>query len=163
MERNDENSESLNSIESLFSGRFNKRNITKIIFIALVAISMSLYHLYTAGFGTLEAWQQRSITLCFILILIPLVYPTKTKSKHFNIAFDALFFMLAILSIVYTLTVYPDTLFRETSPNQNDLIYGSIMIILILEGTRRTVGYFLTAIILISVLYSFLGNYFPGM
>jgi TRAP transporter 4TM/12TM fusion protein len=45
----------------------------------LVALSFSLFHLYTAVFGTLPSLQQRSVHLGFGLGLIFLLYPSKTE------------------------------------------------------------------------------------
>lgn len=151
------------NIEKIFERSFNNKTFIKIFIIAVIAISMSLFHMYTSAFGTLEAWQQRSITLSFILLLMPFLYPFKTKIKLLRFFMDGLFLLLAIASIIYTLDVYPDILFRKTSPSQADLIFGGIMIALVLEGTRRAVGYFLSIIILLSVLYAYFGNLFPGM
>src|SRR5699024_3851841 len=130
---------------------------------SIVAISMSLFHMYTSGFGILEAWQQRSITLSFILLLIPVLYPLKTRYRFINIIADTIYLILAIIVILYTLNVYPEILFRKTVPNQGDLIFGGITILLVLEGTRRAVGYFLSLIILFFVLYAYFGNYMPGL
>src|SRR5699024_11129640 len=154
--------DSKTSIENIFENKENRKNI-KFLYIALIGICMSLFHMYTSGFGVLEAWQQRSITLSFILLLLPVLFPLKTKFRHVNLLIDGAFLLLALISIIYTINAYPDIMFRKTTPSQADIIFGSIMIILVLEGTRRAVGYFLTLIILGSVLYAYFGNYFPVM
>ena len=43
--------------------------------ITLIAVAMSLFHLYTSGFGTLMAMKQRSVHLAFLVLLTFLLYP----------------------------------------------------------------------------------------
>jgi len=50
-------------------------------FIVAVACAMSLFHLYTAGFGLLLAMKQRAVHLAFVLFLTFLLYPA-TKSRQ---------------------------------------------------------------------------------
>ena len=48
-----------------------------------MCIILSLFHIYTAGFGVLQEWKHRCFHLSFVLSLIFLVYPTrKVKVKH---------------------------------------------------------------------------------
>ena len=48
--------------------------------VSVIAIGMSLFHLYTAGFGTLMAMKQRGIHLAFLMALAFLLYPATSKS-----------------------------------------------------------------------------------
>jgi len=45
--------------------------------IALIAIAMSLYHMYVAGFGPPDAYFFRGTHLIFTMTLIFLLYPLK--------------------------------------------------------------------------------------
>src|SRR5690625_4620934 len=69
------------SIEAIFSRQVRGSKIYKLLFIALAGIAMSLFHLYTSGFGVFEAWQQRMITLSFVLLLIPVLFPFSSKNS----------------------------------------------------------------------------------
>lgn len=53
-----------------FSGMMGK-------LVAAICIIMSLFHLYTAGFGVFEAIKQRNIHLTFVLVLSFLLYPSR--------------------------------------------------------------------------------------
>ncbi len=48
--------------------------------ITVIAVVMSIYHLYTAAFGLLMPIQQRSIHLTFVLSLVFLLYPASSRS-----------------------------------------------------------------------------------
>ena len=50
--------------------------------IALIAISFSLFHLYTAAFGMLPAQQQRAVHLSFVFLLVFLLYPLHRGKIH---------------------------------------------------------------------------------
>ena len=47
--------------------------------IAAIAITFSVFQIYTAAFGTLDAMLQRAIHLAFALCLIFLLYPAKSS------------------------------------------------------------------------------------
>ncbi len=137
------------SVENLFNKNVHKSKLVKLALIAVIAISMSIFHMYTSGFGVFEAWQQRSITLSFILLLVPILFPSKFKIRSLNIIVDSIFLLLAVLVAVYSLQVYPDILFRKTIPNRADTIMGIIAVLLVLDGTRRAIGNFLSILILL--------------
>src|SRR5690606_29344405 len=53
---------------------------------AIIAIVMSLFHLYTAGFGTLLSAKQRSLHIIFAFVLGFIFYPGSKKSKKDKLA-----------------------------------------------------------------------------
>ncbi len=50
--------------------------------VTVIAVSMSLFHLYTAGFGSLMFIKQRAVHLAFLLVLAFLLYPATAKSPR---------------------------------------------------------------------------------
>jgi len=73
------------------------------------------------------------------------------------------FVALAVASGVYILLFYQDIVMRAGAPNTPDLIFGIIMVLLILEATRRATGWVLVIIAGAFLLYNFLGPYIPGL
>src|SRR4030042_4961322 len=70
--------------------------------LTIVAISMSLFHLYTAGYMVFTAMVQRSIHLCFALTLIFLLYPAMAKSPRGRVPLiDWVFILLSVISCLY--------------------------------------------------------------
>lgn len=47
----------------------------------IIAVAFSLFHLYTAGAGTFQAYKQRAVHLAFVLPLIFLLYPSRKREK----------------------------------------------------------------------------------
>lgn len=151
------------SIGKLLSKDGDRSKWYLLVPVAALGLGMSLFHLYTAFQGILPAWQQRSITLAFILLLIPFIYPFKKGPKPLRVGMDVLYFVLSLAVISYTLWAYPEITFRDGSPNTADLIIGTLTVLLVLEGTRRAVGYFMTLIIGVFVIYVFFGDRLSGM
>ena len=53
--------------------------------------------------------------------------------------------------------------FRMGNPNTYDLFFGSVLILLVLDIARRTLGWVLPLIICVFMSYALLGPYFPGI
>lgn len=134
--------------------------------LTIVAISMSLFHLYTAGYMVFTAMVQRSIHLCFALTLIFLLYPAMAKSPRKKVPLtDWAFILLSVISCLY-ITMNWEALseaVRIAEPTGVDIALGIIATLLVLEATRRTAGIALPIVAIAFVLYGFLGPYMPGV
>lgn len=139
----------------------------KIIMI-IIAVSMSVIFIYTSGFGTFDAFIQRSLFIVFGLTLIFLVYPfnpKKGRDSRISI-FDFILILLNILVFTRIIFTYDKLIMRfpYVSPvSKIDLIFGTLAILLILEATRRTMGYPLLLVTISAILFNFLGPWIPGV
>lgn len=145
----------------------NCRKYTGIIavIITIITVSMSLFHLYTAGFGVLLALKQRAIHLGFLLVLIFLLYPIKNKWKENKalLTMDVVLAVLGLLISSYIVINYKELVRRAGIYNSLDEIMAVIAIVLVLEATRRVVGWELPAISLMFLLYAHFGPQMPGV
>jgi TRAP transporter 4TM/12TM fusion protein len=133
------------------------------LFITLLAIAMSAFHLYTAGFGLLLTMKQRAMHLLFVFALGFLMYPATKKSRKDQIAIlDWVFAILGVVVTSYILLNYETLVRRGGLPTQMDLLLGVVAIALVLEITRRSIGPELPIIALIFIGYAFAGPYLPG-
>lgn len=132
--------------------------------IAAVAIGISLFQIYTSIFGTLLGYKQRMIHLTAELVLAYLIYDWrgKTRKKKFSVP-AILVSVILLASITYVFANYSTIARRIGNPGTMDLIIGVIYIILVLEGTRRTVGWPLVIITGLFIIYCFAGPYIPGL
>ncbi len=132
----------------------------------LVAISMSLFHLYTAGYMVFTAMVQRSVHLCFALTLIFLLYPAAGRSSRKKVPLgDWMLILLSVISCLY-ITINWEALseaMRIAEPNSVDITLGIITTLLVLEVTRRTAGIALPLVAIGFILYGFVGPYMPGL
>ncbi|MGB3959766.1 MAG: TRAP transporter permease [bacterium] len=132
--------------------------------IFIIAVAMSAFHLYTAGFGILQAMKQRAVHLSFAFLLVFLLYPmTKGGDKGKIPIYDYLLAILGVSIGVYILANYDQLVLRAGAPTQMDLVMGFIAILLVLEATRRSIGPELPIVAIIFLLYAYFGPYMPGM
>ncbi|WP_174731322.1 TRAP transporter permease [Mesobacillus harenae] len=150
-------------IEELWHSRKEGWNKTRVymLIVTLLAIGMSIFHVYTAGFGTLPSWEQRSIHVVWALLLIFLLFPFK-KGNKFG-AIDVLFLILTMVVGAYIMAGAEEIQSRQGNVSNNDMIFGTLLLGLILEATRRTNGFFMMLIGLFFLVYIFFGQYFPGI
>ncbi|MBN1334102.1 MAG: TRAP transporter permease [Synergistales bacterium] len=143
--------------------RFRKFSGKWAVVISVVAIAMSLFHLYTSGFGILMAMKHRSVHLAFLLTLTFLLYPASKKSPRKRISvFDYVWLALGLCSSLYILFFFDAFSIRGTAITP-DYIMGTILIICVLEASRRTVGKELTLLAILFLAYGFWGEYIPGV
>ncbi|WP_272031783.1 TRAP transporter permease [Oceanobacillus kimchii] len=149
-------------VEELWNSRKEKWNKTRILMsiIALLAIGLSVFHVYTAGFGTLSSWQHRSVHVLWTILLIFLLFPFK-KGKKFGII-DILIILVTVITAGYMLIDAEGIQSRQGNISSIDVIFGTFFIALILEATRRTNGILMAAIGVFFLGYILFGQYFPG-
>ena len=125
----------------------------------IVALCMSLFHLYTAGIGLLQQPVQRAIHVGFTLVLVYMLFPVRHKILR------PLDFVLVVLSLVctgYVVVFNKDIAMRGGSILQHEVVLGLIAIGLVLEGGRRVLGKALPILASIFLLYCYFGSYAPG-
>ncbi|WP_043932907.1 TRAP transporter permease [Bacillus sp. EB01] len=133
-------------------------------FVVLLAISFSIFHIYTAYIGGLGSQLQRSIHLAFVLCLIFLLFPyTKKKIGEAKIPiYDILLAAIGAFVGLYWLLFFDDIVSRVGMNTPLDLTIGALAIILVLEGCRRVVGLPITIIVSVFLVYALFGQYFPS-
>lgn len=134
------------------------------ILVAVLAVSMSLFHLYTSGFGLLLALQQRAVHLAFVLSLVFLLYPMNQKSAKDHVPwYDFILAAVAAYSALYLVIFFNDLIGRAGLPTTADIVMGFIGVGLLLEATRRVSSPILPVIAICFLLYCYYGRYFPAL
>ena len=132
--------------------------------ISAIAITFSVFQLYTAIFGVLDAQLQRAIHLGFGLALSFLLYPTKKSWRRDKLnPFDGLLAILGAMTPAYIVIFYRELVVRSMLPTTLDVIIGTLGIILVIEAARRVVGIPMVCVVLIFITYAFIGPYMPGI
>jgi len=139
--------------------------ITRLI--SSIAVAMSAYHLYTGYFGVPEALLHRSIHLLFTLILIFFIFPPSGKEwgKRFRWT-NGLLILLALLTIGHLFINYDYVITRYpyVHPLSNsDFIFGILLTLLLIEGSRRVIGPALPITAGVFLIYAYVGQYLPGL
>ncbi|MBE0466241.1 MAG: TRAP transporter permease [Candidatus Desulforudis sp.] len=147
------------------TGEVSRRSVTGFFALLLLAVclAMSLFHLYTAGFGVLEAMKQRSVHLSFALVLAFLAFPFSRQYRQKTIpVYDLILALLALTCTKYVFVNYQDLMYRGGKPTTTDLVAGAVCILLVLEATRRVVGKPLVILAGLFLIYGYYGPYMPG-
>lgn len=104
----------------------------------------------------------RAIHLSFAVLLAFLWYPAFASSPKRNIPIlDWVLGVTAAFLASYYLFFYNGILERVGSPNLQDIIAGSIGLVLLLEAARRSLGLPLVIITLVFLVYNYVGQFFP--
>lgn len=137
----------------------------KLVSAALVALSV--FHYYTAGFGIVTEHWHKAIHLAAVLSLIFLLFPGGLVSIGPRIGgvplMDWLLAGAIIVSTLYLPLIFDELTFRIGMPNDMDVLMGTIMVVLVLEATRRAMGWVLPAIVVVFILYALFGNHVGGV
>ena len=133
--------------------------------ITWLAIALAVFHLYTGFAGAYGALIQRSIHLSPILVLTYLLYPTATNKRFyiFGRLLDAIFIIGSVTIGLYIIDQYHVLTFRDGNPNLPDMLLGILAIILVLEATRRVIGWTLPLVAVTFVIYAYWGPNMPGV
>lgn len=143
--------------------------------VGVLLVALSIFHYYTAGFGLLPEMIHRGIHLAFVLGLVFLVFPFSrrgydqpaTSSLLRPLGISIIDWLLAIGAVVAVLHVplipLDDLAFRVGNPTTTDVVLGGLLILVLLEATRRSVGWPLPIIALIFMAYAIYGPSMPGI
>jgi len=167
--------------DSALATRDNGAGLSRILY--YFAIAFALYHIWTAGFGTPVEHEHMGVHLTGLFIMIfagfPLVrtqsaleYRNDTLWRWGNVPlYDWVFAAIGVaaalfLAVSWTgLTVFgyeiPEQALRQGDPSTPDIILGTALVVLVLEITRRSLGFILPMIILVFVAYALLGPQMP--
>ena len=137
-----------------------------------IAVIWCAFQLSIASWLILDSTFIRAIHLGFALLIVFLNYPLFKKTR-FGLKFfsakekipilDYIIGAIAALAAIYIVIDYAGLITRYGVPIPRDIIVGLILIVLLLEATRRVIGPALPVIATLFILYSFLGPHMPSL
>ncbi|MCP4672357.1 MAG: TRAP transporter permease, partial [Desulfobacula sp.] len=135
-----------------------------------IAISWALFQLSLEDFILLNSTYERAIHLAFAISLLFLTTPFIKKSlkklsflsatTHIPVI-DYILAITAACAALYLAFDYQGIGMRLGTPLPRDLIFGVLLVILLLEATRRIIGPALPIIAMAFTTYAFFGPYMP--
>ena len=144
----------------------SKRKLTgwQFYVVAAIAIIASCFHLYTAAFGLFDAMTQRSWHWMFMGVLLFLLNPVTGKRPKNKIdIWDWALAAMVIAGCANILINWEVIAAREGNAKPSDIYLGVMMTLLVIEGTRRSMGWPLPIMAMIALTYGVFGPYFPGL
>ena len=130
------------------------------VFLTGFAVVMSLFHLY-AAVEIVPAYILRPVFVAFALALVFLMFPAAKRFRHRLMWWDVIFAILSIAIAGYILYWGDELGDRATLPTLVDQVVGVSLILLILEGNRRSSTWILPFIICLFIAYALFGPYLP--
>lgn len=147
-----------------------------------VAIIFAVYHYITAGFGLPADHWHMGWHLTGLFILTYAFYPVVKRKASFDLRtgimhmggvpyLDVILMILGVASALYVgfawrgvpLLGIEEQTFRMGNPNNYDMFFGVVIICLVLDIARRTLGWVLPFIISLFIIYALFGPYFSGL
>jgi TRAP transporter 4TM/12TM fusion protein len=130
-------------------------------FVKLVAVVMSVFHLYTA-YAIVGTQTLRPVHVGFVLFLTFLMFPVSRRLRHRIMWWDWIAALLAVAVVCYLIMGGDDFTDRNTMPNTWDIVFGIALIVLVLEAMRRTSGWIMPMVSFCFILYALFGAYLPS-
>ncbi|WP_417421661.1 TRAP transporter permease [Halomonas sp.] len=143
--------------------------------ITIVAVGLSLFQLYSAGIQPLGLFYQRGIHLALIMLLAFLMFPAfgpKRKRGVIGWGIDLIFFAGALITGGYLVFFLDEIINRAGFWSETDILVACIATVTVLEASRRAVGFGMTIIGVLAIVYAFagprgelpwLGEWLPGI
>jgi TRAP transporter 4TM/12TM fusion protein len=125
--------------------------------VMLVAMAMSLYHMYVAGFGPPEALIFRGTHLVFALTLVFILYPLMPERHFAWRLLDALLLAAGWAMVLHILLNYDYFINRIIYIDELttwDKVYSVVSVLVVLEATRRVIGWALPITAMVFLVYA---------
>ncbi|HAS91984.1 MAG TPA: C4-dicarboxylate ABC transporter permease [Clostridiales bacterium] len=142
--------------------KFDSEILTNIVYWSCVIIS--IYHIYTSMFGAPATLKHRSLHVSMMLFLSFLMYRFNNKASLKKVPKYDLF--LAVLSLGITLYMwvdYPNIISRAGVINNLDMIVGTLLVLMVMDVSRRISGWPLTILATLFIIYGLFGKNLPGI
>ena len=134
-----------------------------------VALAWALFQLWYASplpfalrIGVLNDTEARSLHLAFALFLAYLAWPAFRNSPRDRVpAIDWIFALAGAFAAAYLLLFYRELATRPGQPTMTDIVVATTGLLLLLEATRRSVGWPMALLAVLFIAYSMGGQYLP--
>ena len=125
--------------------------------VGAIAVTMSVYHMWVAGFGPPEAVIFRGTHLLFALTLVFLLLPLRPGGGLLARLADVVPLLLgwaAVLHIFVDYQAFTNRIIYIDDLTPWDKFYAVAAVLVVLEGTRRVIGWALPLTAIVFLLYS---------
>jgi TRAP transporter 4TM/12TM fusion protein len=121
--------------------------------------------LLTVTVWLIDPFEQRMAFLGGCLMLVFLLYPFRKsagKKKEALSFVDYLFFGASFVTALYLVWNFQELAERVGEPTRWDILFGIVLGILVLEATRRVIGWVMVILAVVFIVYGFVGQWIPG-
>lgn len=132
--------------------------------VTVMAVAITAYELWLGAVGTHAPLQYSMI---FMTVMLPVTFLVTTASRRLE-NINVLDIALAVVGFgcgVYLLVNierYLNWIQGLTLPTTAEMVVGVTLVLLVIEASRRTVGWGLTSVVLVLMAYTFFGQFLSG-
>ncbi|MBI2713993.1 MAG: TRAP transporter fused permease subunit [Rhizobiales bacterium] len=122
----------------------------------IIAVLMVIYHVWAIAFGTPEAVYFRGTHLLFAMTLVFIIHRRSGAPEGLPSPLDLLLLVLAVAPILYLFVNYDyvvNRIFYVDDLSAMDMIMGVLMTVMVLEATRRVIGWALPITAIVFLVY----------
>ena len=163
----------LQALEEKFDPEMRFREVARplAILTGIILFLLSCYHYYTAGFGIPQATVHRGlhmgITLALVFFSFSAFGARRTEPGPLApLGLPLIDWAMAIAgtaAALYVPWIYSELAFRVGNPLPIDILMGTILIVVLLEAVRRSMGWPLPVIAILFIAYAYFGQSMPGI
>ncbi len=124
--------------------------------VTALAAGLSLYALYWVV-GIVQPQIYRVSFLLITLVLTFVLYPTVPAWRGRVAALDWALAAVSVIVLAWPIVDFDRFVYRAATPNGLDILFGVITTLVVLEATRRTVGWILPVTAIAFLLYGYYG------
>ncbi len=127
-----------------------------------IALVFATWQIYTAAYSPLSSIVLRSMHVGFLLLM---VYSASSAREGRPLALRGLdwaFGIAAMVTGVYQWIFETDLILRAGLPSTEDIVIGTVALLLVFEGARRVLGPALPLICMAFVAYGLFGEHLPA-
>jgi TRAP transporter 4TM/12TM fusion protein len=125
--------------------------------VAAISVAMSLYHMYAAAFGPPETLVFRGTHLLFAMTLVFILYPLVPRGAVAWRVVDALILAAGwamVMHIFVNYDYFMNRIIYIDDLTTWDKVYSVVAVLVILEGTRRVIGWALPLTAMVFLAYA---------
>ena len=126
-----------------------------------VGLAMVAYHMWASQVALFTDYQHQDVHLGFLLTLV-FLQGLRAARSWLSRAWCALLLVAGLAAAVYVFTHIEHLEEAVGFPDRVDVVVGVALIVLVIEGTRRTWGVTLPLVALASIAYFMFGHLLPG-
>lgn len=136
---------------------FGETRSIREVAIYAISVALALVQLYMIRYVSFPPHVQIAIFLAFVLAITFLV-----KQSRFWII-DLILIGFSVVPLVYLMVNYTVIVTRPTMSNNTEVVLAIMLLIAVLEASRRCIGPTIAIISLVFLAYAFFGPYLPGL
>lgn len=130
--------------------------------VSVTAILFAAFVLYTSEWGPWPTLINRAIFLAFALVLVFSLYPRRKKQDARVGLLDVACMTAGVAACVYIVIQYEWIVENPAETTTASFWLGLLLVGLLLEGMRRTLGWPFVLVAVALLLYAYFGNWVPG-